>query len=225
MDLLDKFGEVHIQQISSGQNAHANSLACLGSTIKTEYRRTVVVDYLSEPIIGRAIELIMETELGLSWMDPIVAYLRDGTLPEDKKEAHKIKTKSIHFWLSPEGKRKFLLIGTGYFTKWIEGEALAKITEAMVEKSVWSKIITRFGVSYSIISDNGSQFGKKFKAFCAQYGIRNYYSTPAYPQSNGQAEASNKTILKSLKKRLESKKEKWSDELSAVLWAYKTTHR
>ncbi|TNV97690.1 hypothetical protein C5H24_12725, partial [Xylella fastidiosa] len=76
-----------------------------------------------------------------------------------------------------------------------------------------------------IISDNGSQFGKKFKAFCAQYGIRNYYSTPAYPQSNGQAEASNKTILKSLKKRLEKKKGKWPDELPAVLWAYRTTPR
>ncbi|KAH7843869.1 hypothetical protein Vadar_021583 [Vaccinium darrowii] len=68
------------------------------------------------------------------------------------------------------GKRKFLLIGTDYLTKWIEGEALAKITEAMVEKFVWNKIITRFGVPYSIISANGSQFGKKFKAFCAQYG-------------------------------------------------------
>lgn len=123
------------------------------------------------------------------------------------------------------GKRKFLLIGTDYFTKWIEGEALAKITEAVVERFVWNKIITRFGVPYSIISDNGSQFGKKFKAFCAQYGIRNYYSTPAYPQSNGQAEASNKTILKSLKKRLEKKKGKWPDELPAVLWAYRTTPR
>ncbi|KAH7858121.1 hypothetical protein Vadar_020217 [Vaccinium darrowii] len=66
---------------------------------------------------------------------------------------------------------------------------------------------------------------KRIKAFCAQYGIRNYYSTPAYPQSNGQAEASNKTILKSLKKRLEKKKGKWPDELPAVLWAYRTTPR
>ena len=45
-DLLDQFEEVHIQQISSGKNAHANSLACLGSAIETEYRHTVTVDYL-----------------------------------------------------------------------------------------------------------------------------------------------------------------------------------
>ncbi len=54
---------------------HANSLACLGLTIKTEYRRTVAVDYLSEPSIGQAVEIVMETKFGPSWMDLIVAYL------------------------------------------------------------------------------------------------------------------------------------------------------
>ncbi|KAH7844703.1 hypothetical protein Vadar_030763 [Vaccinium darrowii] len=96
-DLLDKFGEVHIQQISSGQNAHVDSLAYLGSTVKMEYHRTVAVDYLSELSIGWAVEMVMETKIGPSWMDPIMAYLRDGTLPEDKREAHKIRTKSIRF--------------------------------------------------------------------------------------------------------------------------------
>ena len=52
--------------------------------------------------------------------------------------------------------------------------------------------------------------------------IRNLYSTP---QSNGQAEASNKTLLTSLKKRLHSAKGKWVEELPEVLWAYRTTSR
>jgi transposase InsO family protein len=123
------------------------------------------------------------------------------------------------------GNRKFLLVATDYFTKWIEAEPLAKITEPMIERFVWKNIITRFGVPYSLITDNGSQFQKKFKAFCAQYGIRNYYSTPAYPQSNGQAEASNKTILDGIKKRLDKAKRKWPDELPLVLWAHRTTPR
>jgi hypothetical protein len=123
------------------------------------------------------------------------------------------------------GNRKFLLVATDYFTKWIEAEPLAKITEPMIERFVWKNIITRFGVPYSLITDNGSQFQKKFKAFCGQYGIRNYYSTPAYPQSNGQAEASNKTILDGIKKRLDKAKGKWPDELPLVLWASRTTPR
>ena len=42
-----------------------------------------------------------------------------------------------------------------------------------------------------------------------------------YPQSNGQVEATNKTLLNSLKKRLEGAKNKWVDELPSVLWAYR----
>ena len=53
--------------------------------------------------------------------------------------------------------------------------------------------------------------------------IEFYNSTLAYPQSNGQAEASNKTILDGLKKRLEKAKGKWAEELPSVLWAYQTT--
>ncbi|RVW82803.1 hypothetical protein CK203_051160 [Vitis vinifera] len=49
------------------------------------------------------------------------------------------------------------------------------------------------------------------------------YSTPRYPQSNGQAEATNKTLITALKKRLEQAKGKWVEELPGVLWAYRTT--
>ncbi|XP_068339061.1 uncharacterized protein [Pyrus communis] len=50
-------------------------------------------------------------------------------------------------------------------------------------------------------------------------------STPRYLQGNGQAEASNKTILDCLKKSLSNKKGKWPNKLPDVLWAYCTTKR
>lgn len=46
---------------------------------------------------------------------------------------------------------------------------------------------------------------------------------PRYPQSNGQTEATNKTLLSALKKRLEKAKGKWVEELSGFLWAYQKT--
>ena len=45
---------------------------------------------------------------------------------------------------------------------------------------------------------------------------------PQYPQSNGQAEASNKTLLTTVKKQLDEAKCKWVDELPRV-WANRTT--
>ena len=56
-------------------------------------------------------------------------------------------------------------------------------------------------------------------------GIKNRYSTPAYPQGNGQAETVNKVIVNGLKKRLDDAKGKWIEELPHVLWTYQTTPR
>ena len=77
-----------------------------------------------------------------------------------------------------------------------------------------------------LISDNGLQFDSKmFKKYCGELEIINRYSTPAYPQGNGQAKAINKVIVSGLKKRLDDAKGKWVEELPHVLWTYRTTHR
>ena len=50
-------------------------------------------------------------------------------------------------------------------------------------------------------------------------------SSPAHPQSNGQAEVTIRTLKAMLKTKLEDLKEKWVDYLPEVLWAYRTTHK
>ncbi|KAL5777698.1 hypothetical protein ACOSP7_010624 [Xanthoceras sorbifolium] len=62
-----------------------------------------------------------------------------------------------------------------------------------------------------------------FPEFCRSWGIRNYYASVAHPQTNGQAEAVNKIIKYTIKSKLDSKKGKWDEKLSEVLWAYRTT--
>ena len=105
------------------------------------------------------------------------------------------------------GNKKYLLIGTDYFTKWVETEPLVNIRDVDVKKFVWKNIITRFGIPHSFISDNGLQFdSKSFRRYCCELGITNRYSTPAYPQGNGQAEAVNKVIVSGFKKWLDDAK-------------------
>ena len=87
-----------------------------------------------------------------------------------------------------------------------------------VKKFVWKNIVTRFGITPSLISDNGLQFdSKSFRRYCCELGITNMYSTPTYPQGNGQAEAVNKVIVRGLKKRLDDAKGRWVEELPYVL--------
>ena len=94
----------------------------------------------------------------------------------------------------PQGKRqmRFLLVVIDYFTKWVEVEALAMITEAKVQNFVWKNIVCKFRIPRMIILDNGCQFDShRFKSFCANLGIKNKYSSPGHPQANRQTEVTN----------------------------------
>ena len=122
--------------------------------------------------------------------------------------------------------KKLLLVDTDYFSKWIEADAFSSIKDRDVTRFIWKNIVWRFGIKRSIVSDNGPQFDSRvYRNFCQELKIKNLYSTPRYPQSNGQAEATNKTLLTALKKRLNSAKGKWVEELPGVLWVYRTTAR
>ena len=113
---------------------------------------------------------------------------------------------------------RFVLEAVDYFTKWGEVEALANIWDVDVKKFVWRNIVTRFVIPESLVLDNGLQFDSKaFREFCGNLGITNQYSTPTYPQSNGQVEVTNKAIVNGLKRRLEGAKGRWADELPSVL--------
>ena len=114
--------------------------------------------------------------------------------------------------------KRYLLVGIDYFTKWIEAKPLANIRDVDAKRFVWKNIVTRFGVPHALISNNGLQFDSKiFRSYCGELGITNMYSTPAYPQRNGQVEAVNKVIVNGLKKRLDDAKGKWVKELPHVL--------
>ena len=120
--------------------------------------------------------------------------------------------------------KKFLLVATDYFSKWIEVRTYASIKDKDVTKFVCKNIICRFEIPQTIIVDNGPQFDSiAFGTFCSELKIKNLYSTPQYSQSNGQTEATYKTLLSTLKKRLDKTKEKWVEKLSDVLWAYRMT--
>ena len=115
------------------------------------------------------------------------------------------------------GNKKYLLVGIDYFTKWVEAESLANIRDVDAKRFVWKNIVTRFGVPHTLISDNGLQFDSKmFRKYYRELGITNRYSTLAYPQGNGHAEAVNKVIVSGLKKRLDDAKGKWVEELPHV---------
>ena len=125
-----------------------------------------------------------------------------------------------------KGQCKFVVVAVDYFTKWAEAEPLATITEKKVRNFVWRAIICKFGIPRALVSNHGKQFDNpKFRDFCAELGIKNYYSSQAHPQCNEQAEVTIRTLKAALKTKLEYLKGKWVEYLPEVLWAYRTTRK
>ena len=109
--------------------------------------------------------------------------------------------------LQGKGQVKFLLADIDYFTKWVETEALATITEPRIWSFVWKNIICRFRIPKTIISNNGRQFvSQDFRDFCSGLGIKNQFSSPWHPLANGQTEMTNRELLKIIKTKLDEVK-------------------
>ena len=49
------------------------------------------------------------------------------------------------------GNRRWLLVGTDYFTKWVEAELLANIRDVDSKRFLWKNIVTRFRIPHTLI--------------------------------------------------------------------------
>ncbi|KAK9049713.1 hypothetical protein SSX86_031318 [Deinandra increscens subsp. villosa] len=124
------------------------------------------------------------------------------------------------------GRIKFLIVAVDYFTKWPEVKAVATITGKQVINFVWEQIVCRYGLPGKIVSDNGKQFADNpFKTWCQELQITQVFTSVAHPQSNGQVERTNRSIVSGIKARLGEQGKNWLNELPNVLWAIRTTER
>jgi transposase InsO family protein len=61
---------------------------------------------------------------------------------------------------------------------------------------------------------------EEFKKFTADVGIKLIRSSPYYAQENGQAEASNQSLIKLIKRKIYEHPRRWHEVLSEALWAH-----
>jgi hypothetical protein len=75
-----------------------------------------------------------------------------------------------------------------------------------------------------LTTDQGPAFvSQQFKEFAGLLKIKLLNSSPYYAQANGQAESSNKTLIKLIKKKVEEHPRRWHEVLSEALWAHRTS--
>jgi transposase InsO family protein len=114
-----------------------------------------------------------------------------------------------------------MLVATDYFTKWMEAIPLKNMAHREVIHFISEHIIHRFGIPQILTTDQGSSFmSHQVCDFVESLKIKLLSSSPYYAQSNGQAESSNKTLIKLIKKKIEKNPKRWHELLSEVLWAH-----
>jgi hypothetical protein len=116
---------------------------------------------------------------------------------------------------------QFILAVTDYFTKWVEAIPMKSVTLRDVINFVKEHVIHRFGIPQTITTDGGLVFiSDEFKKFAANMGIKLIRSSPYYAQANGQAKASNQSLIKLIKRKIDEYPRRWHEVLSEALWAY-----
>ncbi|KAM6587489.1 hypothetical protein CsatA_019647 [Cannabis sativa] len=120
----------------------------------------------------------------------------------------------------------YILLAVDYVSKWVEAAATPANDGKTVLRFLQKNIFTRFGTPRAIISDEGSHFcNKQFEALLSRYGVRHRTALPYHPQSNGQAEISNREIKMILEKTVQRSRKDWSRKLDDALWAYRTAFK
>ncbi len=116
---------------------------------------------------------------------------------------------------------KWIITPTDYFTKWVEAVPLVSTTGVQVSKFILYHIVCRFDIPSTIFTDHRGNFENlNMEELCTSLHMHHHFSSPYFPQGNGQAEATNKTLLKILKKVVNDFGRDWHLQINLALWAY-----
>jgi transposase InsO family protein len=108
--------------------------------------------------------------------------------------------------------------------KWTEAVPLKNMTHKEVLNFVLENIVHRFGIPQTLMTDQGAAFmSHQFKEFARSLKIKLMNSSPYYAQANGQAESSNKVLIRLIKKKIDDNPRRWHEILSEALWAHRTS--
>ena len=89
--LQSDFDLFSFSYVSRSGNTHVDSLATLATSSAGNLPWVILVEHLDRANeVAKGMVRIHEVRVGPSWMDPIVKFLKNNILPEEKSEAEKI---------------------------------------------------------------------------------------------------------------------------------------
>ncbi|GJU69452.1 reverse transcriptase domain-containing protein [Tanacetum coccineum] len=97
--MVSGFANFSISQVPRSKKKKADALSKIASTSFAHLSKQVLVEVLKEKSIQeREVATVVEED-GPTWMTPIMEYLKDGTLPDNRNEASKLRIKARQYEL------------------------------------------------------------------------------------------------------------------------------
>lgn len=125
-------------------------------------------------------------------------------------------------FLGPLPSGEYLLVIIDYYSRYKEVEVMTKITGKETVNKLHT-IFRRLGFPRTITLDNARQFiSLDFSEYCKTNGIHLNFTTPYWPQQNGEVERQNRSLLKRLQISSALKRD-WQKDLNEYLIMYYST--
>ena len=127
---FDSFSLLHIPR---SRNTHADSLATLATSLSQSLPQVILVEDLYKPTMTkREVVYVHHVRVGPSWMDPLVLFLKEDILLDEKTEADRIRRNASRFWLS-EDQKLYKRSFSGPYLLYVHPEASELILEELHE--------------------------------------------------------------------------------------------
>nr|GEU85432.1 reverse transcriptase domain-containing protein [Tanacetum cinerariifolium] len=221
---LRGFANFSISQVSRSKNKKADALSKITSTSFAHLSKQVLVEVLKKSIQEKEVATVVEED-GPTWMTPIMEYLKDGTLPDDRKEASKLHIKARQYELL-----KGVLYSRSFLKPWLRttvrgGQSrmvrilLANHASGCTRYDTQMKGQTfdsRYGLFYIVDrgesrGDNRRQPGEEVRV--GQHSVLHWlFRRNSIEQ---------RSLSEGIKTRLGEGNKNWIEELSHVLWAHR----
>ena len=123
--------------------------------------------------------------------------------------------------LGPLTTGESILVVVDYYSCYYEIDIMTSTVAFKVISSL-EEIFARHGLPKSLTSDNRPQFvATEVTEYMEQQGIRHHRVTAKWPQTNGEVERQNSSLLKRLQ-IAHAEKKAWKKELNVYLAAYRS---
>jgi hypothetical protein len=118
---------------------------------------------------------------------------------------------------------KYILVFTDLYTKYSEAYAIPKQDADTIANILLKEIICKYGAPEKLLSDRGKNLiGEVLTRITSRMGIERLRTSSVHPQTNGQTERFNKTLIAIMSMFTSEHQKDWDEMIPYALYAYNT---